>query len=431
MGWHDTLRHWFRAAPLPVQEDRAYQRALSLRQLQTEISGNTSYILTALGGQEGFYRYTPDTLASRKGLRIYDKMLEDDQIKAALALKTHAVMATGWHIEPADGTPDSAEPAALVTYAFEKMEGNLQEDILEVLSALTFGFSISELVFATYDDGPFKGKVGLRKLATRRPHDFEFVPDAYDNLLDDGIKHGPNRYPRGKFAIFSNMPTFNNHYGTSDLRAAYRHWWAKDNTLKFWAIWAERFGVGTAAARFTSGVPPASVEELKKILKNLQAPTSIVVPDGVTFETPFNAAGAGWQAFRAAIDHYDLAIARSILLPAQSGFTAEPGAGSFAKAKAQFNAFLLVVEKLRQDLQETVLGEQVIRPLIDLNYEVDNYPKFRFNAFTEEDTAQLLAAFVNAVSAGVVGKTPEDEIHVRSVLGFPERELEEIKAERV
>src|SRR5512143_3694783 len=44
----------------------------------------------------------PDVLIGRKGLKVYTEMRRDDQIKAALALKKHAILSTGWKVRPPD-----------------------------------------------------------------------------------------------------------------------------------------------------------------------------------------------------------------------------------------------------------------------------------------------------------------------------------------
>ena len=213
-----------------------------LRNLLQEVSVNRRRWL----GLQPDRLYNPDELVGRRGLSIYSKMLTDDQVKAALTLKKHAVLSTGWDVTPpSDGAQDS-EVTDYCRAVFEQMEGSLDDVLLGTLSALAFGFSIGEICYRPITAGPFGGKIGLRTIKTRLPHDFVFIVDQHDNLLEDGIEQFGRRLPIDKFVIFSYEGEFSNWYGTSDLRAAYRSWWMKDFTLKMWGMFLDRYGVPLA-----------------------------------------------------------------------------------------------------------------------------------------------------------------------------------------
>jgi len=118
-----------------------------------------------------------DELVGRKGLRIYGEMGTDDAVKAAMAMKKHAVLSTGWDIEPATPDKQDMEVAEFVRWNFEKMDGSLDTNLQEILSSLTFGFSLSELIWRKLELGPYISKIGLKAIKTRLPHGFVFVVD--------------------------------------------------------------------------------------------------------------------------------------------------------------------------------------------------------------------------------------------------------------
>ena len=63
--------------------------------------------------------YNPDTLVSRKGLEVYDKMRLDDMVKASLTLKKFATLAPNYKLLPADGSKKAEEIALAVSKAFQ------------------------------------------------------------------------------------------------------------------------------------------------------------------------------------------------------------------------------------------------------------------------------------------------------------------------
>jgi len=349
-------------------------------------------------------------------------MQTDDAVKAALMLKRHAVVSTGWDIAPATTKPIDLEAAEFLKYTFEQMQGSLDDVLLAILSALPYGFSLSELVFTQYLSGPFSNKIGLKAIKTRQPYGFRFVVDAYDNLLDDGIEQFGRRLPAQKFVVYSFDSEHGNLYGRSDLRACYDPWWMKQNVSNWWGIFMDRYGIPLAEGIVPShgGVPDGTVDDVRVALDNLQAATSFVHGDEIKLAFPtVSINGQGAVTFERAIEISDKRIARALLLPNLLGVAASGNTGSFAQAKKQFDVFVLVIEKLQRDLSETVMGEQVIRRLIDLNYQVEQYPAFVFLPFTDSNKAQLLQLWYGAITAQAVHSRPEDEAHIRMMTEFP------------
>ena len=752
------------------------------RRLLSEVSANFRFWSLGLSP---IPMANPDTLASRKGLRIYEEMRNDDQVKAALALKKLAVTSSGWLLEPADQgdeaeglTGDAQEVADFAEYALSTMDASVEEALLQVLSALDFGFSVSEVIFRPVAEaGPFKGKIGLRNVKTRSPHDFWFEVDPFDNLLENGIRQFERRYPLWKFLVYSHQKEFGNWYGRSDLREAYRcyaedtevltqvgwkfvggvtekdfvatlnpttgtleyhrpmkrfsyayngelfrhvgkaidllvtpnhnmwvahghrrpyrfrfteakdlprvvrykrdavwsgkgveyfnlpeveitrrcvnqygdsgalrrtvvpskrirmddwlrffgvwlaeghttytrqavvgltqkngpvfrricrwaercgfhvgrsvgkdnigrawitnkqlydylqtfgkaqdkyipsevknvsrrqarillkamwlgdgshngyatvsrrlagdvqemllkagfagtvktqlpgprhfggrlvyivswhrsnlgatdcgrsrrelvrykgpvyclevpnhlmyvrrngkacwcgnSWWFKDNVLKWWSMFLDRYSIPLAEGVFDSlGGNDSAIADMRTALDNLQAATSITHSKDYELKFPTASISAqGSQTFEQALEAADRRIARAILLPNLLGVSAQGETGSYSQSKVHFDVFMLVVEKLRQDVARTVMTDQLLRRLVAINYGAVAVPTFKFKPFTETDKSQLMSMFNQAVAAGAVQPRPVDEVHVRELTEFPEVPLEEIEAD--
>ena len=387
----------------------------------------------------GIIAYNPDELTRKKGgLRVYDEMRQDEQVKACLLFKKYAVLSPGWKIEPASANKKDIDNARFVEYVFGEMKGTLNAILFNVLTALDYGYSISELVWMKYVEGEYQNKFGLKAIKTKQPHYFNFDSDEFGNLREDGIilniLSGTKKLPLNKFIVFTYQKEFDNWYGTSDLRAAYRNWWSKDAIIKFWNIYLERFGQPLTRGQYSSN-DSNQISTLKTILQNLQSKTSIIHRKG-DFEIDFlEATRRSTGDYADALQYHNRAIARSILIPDK--ITEGGDTGAYAQAKVQFDSFLWIVQQLRGELEETVMQEQIIKPLIKINYGNNNYPKFRFNPITEDQKILLLQTFIDAVQKGAVLPNIEDQNKIREVLGFPLVEIKEtalaekIKAEMV
>ncbi len=372
--------------------------------------------------------YNPDTLVSRKGLQIYDKMRLDDMVKASLTLKKFATLAPNYKILPADGSDKAVEIANFIAYTIDNMEGSMNDALFQILTALDYGFSVTEINYEQYDMGEHSGKIGLKNLKTKQPRYYSFAVDKYSNLLDKGLAYNINgeqkKLPTNKFLIFSYQKEFGNHYGTADLRPAYRGYWSKDTIIKFWNIYLERFANPTVVGKYRSN-DPNSKTNLRNILDGLTAKTSIthrMDEFDIDFLEPSRSAT---QDFKEAINYYDKTIARSILIPDR--LVAEGETGAYSQAKVHFDVFLFVLAKLRQDLEEVVMNEQLIKRLVQINFgNVTEMPKFKFNPMTDDQKFALNEMFITAVEKGVISPTLEDENYIRENLHFPEKDNAEL-----
>ena len=174
-------------------------------------------------------------------------MARDEQIKAALMAKQYAVIAPGWEIQPARYEKDQEKQAAqeiadFIIQNLNDMDGSFNSKLIEMLSALIYGYSVAEKVFWLIDYGRFAGKVGLKDLKFRNPEGFDFHTEPFANLYPEGVLQAQRPLPAEKFLIYSYRKKWSNIYGDSDLRECYKSFWAEDNLIKFMMITLERYG---------------------------------------------------------------------------------------------------------------------------------------------------------------------------------------------
>lgn len=320
--------------------------------------------------------YSPDDLVTRKGLAIYDEMQKDAQVRSCLNTKKFAVLSDGWQVVPDGKSALDIEVADFVRFCLDDMYGSVQDMIFAALDAIAKGFSIMEINYKLIESGRFVGRIGLASVKSKDPSAFGFDLDEFLNIKGLMLMHnGKQRsLPIEKFIIYTYMPSYEMPYGQSDLRPAYKHWYCKDIITRFWNLQLEKFGMPTAKGSYRRGMPKEQQDDLLRALDRIQQETAIVVPEDVSIEL-LEAKGAGEANYLRAIEYHNRQIAKAIL---GQTLTIDEGShsGSYAMAKVHMDVFDYYLQKLKRDIEESVMRDQLVRRLVDLNYGRAAYPRF-------------------------------------------------------
>lgn len=375
--------------------------------------------------------YNPDVLWQRKAnYDIFDEMREDDQISALMTLKKFFILNGEFSIES-----ENEEVKEFLEQNFKfYYQGFFEKSLFEILSALDYGFSITEKIFQLQEIPGFGKKIVLHKLKTRAPHAFEFDQDEFGNIInirqDTSLETDISVDP-DKIIHYIYQPEFQNPYGKSELNlGVYRAYWSKTAIIKFWNIFLERFGSPTAIGTYPTGMVQHK-EDLKAVVKNLQQKTGIVVPEGVTVELMQAAKEGG--GFEKAIDKYNTMIARKMLIPDLMGMSgSETEGGSFALGRSQFDMFYNNIQHERENLQR-VINKEIIFPLVFWNFGANEFAHIRLKQNDGERKENDLRIWLDAVKSG---KIPITDTHINwfmNQVNAPEieqEELDEINAEK-
>lgn len=287
--------------------------------------------------------------------------------------------------------------------------------------------SVSELIWRQVDGGEWDGAVALKALKTRAPYHIEFEIDTHGNLLPDGLIQHTQRLPVSKFVIYCYGQGLDNPYGESDLRAAYRGYWAKDTIMRFMTITLERYGEPIPVLSYAGTLGPKQRAELLEFLQNLATRKGLIIPNTILaeFHSPPPRTG---ETYVAAMNACDEQIRIGILMPGLLGLSGEQQNGSYARAVKEFDVFLWIIGQIRREL-ESLIQERVVKSLVDFNWEVKNgkYPLFKFKEITEEHRQRIYELWLAGLSSGALTKTPEDENKARTLIDFPEIPEEELK----
>lgn len=372
-------------------------------------------------------RINPDDLAGRKGLTVYAKMRVDEQVKAVMQFKRDAITARGWTFKYDKASKLSREEQVRRTrvfeHAIENMSGAFEDALNAISTGRDFGFSLTEKVYSEMQvDG--KTYVGIGMLLTRDPTSFEFYTDEYGMLIEcrQVINGKQQVMDLRKFVHYVHSPEFDRYFGRSDLREAYRAWYAKSRLHDMWLLYMERFGSGFMRVKRmeNSTVQPGTqaFNDLQALVRNSRGALGVVLPPGVELDIEYPQATDG---FESAIVYQDLAIAKALLVPNLLGISNTGETGAYAQSQTQLEAFFWTLNADATRL-EACLNEQLFTDLGDQNFGDGEYPRFCFKPASLEHVKWVIDTWKGLVDSKAVVTTEKDEEYLRSLLEMPERE---------
>ena len=374
--------------------------------------------------------YNPDDLLSSKGGDLYERMMSDAMVRAAINTKRYALLAKPWQVLPklergaASPTPaamaarDFAEESLREIHGKNRMTRDFRQILFEMMSAFYRGFSITELVWRVEAKGRWAGKYRWAAMKAKPPKQIGFEVDDYLNV--QGITSwtpltGLVRVPREKVALYIHQAKDELPYGDSDLRSIYKHWWSKDVLTQFWNLSLEKYGSPSIWVQSPPATSESKRQEILTALEGIKQAAGVVFPHDVEPKL-LQTTPASADAFLTAVDWHNQQIAQGILLQT---LTSGEGrrVGSLALGKVHFDVLLYVLENSKADV-EAAVNTQMIRPLIDYNFDnpEEVRPRFALGSVDEKNLPQLAQAYDILLKHGVVsGK----EQAVRELFDLP------------
>jgi phage gp29-like protein len=301
-------------------------------------------------------------------------MERDPMVQTALTVKRLGVLASPGRVVPDSDSAESRRRAEFVEETFAKMEGSPATLLDAAMQAFGHGWSVQEAVYR--QEG---GRIWLQAMRPKDPSWFglEFTPyGAIEGLRLQVPGEAPRRLPRTKFVVYVYRGGFGRPRGQSDLEAAQAHVTAKNELLKAWKLHLERFASPTMLGAFEGNVSAADRQAVLNALNEMARVNAIVHPREISVSKVGGDREAS-SGYIDAIEFHNREIARSIL---GQTLTTDEGrrVGSLALGKVHLQVFLLQLAALRQELADRVMTEQVIRPLIDLNFGPGPMPRYEF-----------------------------------------------------
>ena len=379
-------------------------------------------------------------LSGVKGIRTYKEMsANDDTVGAILFSIKMLIRQASWSVQPAGSEKIDAECAEFVESCLNDMTSTWQDTLSEILSFLTYGWSLHEIVYkrrmgrkkdprlnSKFDDG----LIGWQKLPIRAQESlFEWEFDSEDNLTAFVQMPAPSykifKIPAEKFLLFRTESTKANPEGRSVLRNAYRSWFFKKKIQELEGIGIERDLAGFPVLHAPEGLAiwdnPELLNTCNTFVSNIRrdAMEGFTLPAGWTLEL-LSTHGTRQFDLNKTIQRYDKAIAQTVL--ADFIMLGHEGVGSFALSSDKTRLFSMAIGAYLDIITET-FNNKAIPALIDLNDKkfarITDYPQLTHG---DVETAELEPLAKYLETCGGLGLiTPDEELenYLREQAGLP------------
>jgi hypothetical protein len=385
------------------------------------VAGNTGYWGYSNTGE---YLTKLDGAAGRV---IFDKMRRSDhQVKAVLGAIALPIRQADYYMEPGSEEDQDVEIARILENALLKeMTITWDDTVRHALLMLPFGFSALEKVYEYRD-----GLILPRKLDPRLPQSvarWKFDKDKHrlTHMIQLDTDGNEIEIPIEKLLIFTIEKEGDNWEGIPILRPAYKGWYIKDTLEKINAIMHDRWGAGIPEMTVPKGIERGSDQwkEAEKLLQDVHANEKgyILKNEGYVFTVNGGEKGKGTDVL-GSIKYYDEAIATALLAMFLSLGASKTGNRSLGETF--FDAFLMSIQAFADYIAE-VINRFCVRELVNLNWNVENYPTFK----VKRVQSLALQAIGYLVQTGALKWSEVLENDLRKMLRMPERDSEEEEKE--
>lgn len=335
----------------------------------------------------------------------YDKMLKDPQIKAGFELIRNFLLSRKLMITPAD--TDDEEGAMIAKEAEDMLSYDMDYPLRKVRNdmylAMVYGFSVGEIVWGTDDD---EEQIHIRKI---RPIPIDTLPDpfVYDEYgdLEMIIQEDPEggdeiEIPPEKCLIYTYDEQFGDKRGHSILDACYDNWFMKQKLLQWWNVYLQKHEGPTLAAFIEN---PSFKEEYQDMLEDVREGRANITA-GVNDRVEVLESAHRGEGFKDAIDYHDTMIFRKMnigtLLLGEQG-----GSGAYAQSKTQYDTLAVFLDGIHEDI--AIELQSKLNEWVDMHYNVEEYPRLRFESFEEKDIMELINGLKPLIDAMAIDPTDQ------------------------
>lgn len=221
--------------------------------------------------------------ASGKGYDLYEEMEDKDpQIASLLQTRRLGVLSKEREIVPASESQRDLDIADFVRRVLDDVP-RFDEDLNGLLDAVSKGFSVAEVLWRI-ESASGGGRVVINDIRSRKQDRFVFASDGALRLRTQGSPFEGIALPPRKFLVHRHGRRYENPYGEAVLKSVFWYWWFKKNIIKFWVIFAEKFGMPTAVGKYPEGTKSDKQDELLAACEAIQTENAVVIPERMVIE---------------------------------------------------------------------------------------------------------------------------------------------------
>ncbi|SNT46688.1 phage portal protein family protein [Rhodococcoides kyotonense] len=363
--------------------------------------------------------YRPE-LRGRQLMRTIEEMRRGDAtVHAGLMAVKQPIIAADYYAEAGGDDAVDEQAKELIDFNFAQVL-NWKAVLTKMPTMLEFGFSVAELVFdwrnVNGTDRIVLSKIAYRKQTTIEKWTQEDGTPGIVQCKTDGTSVS---IPDEKLLVLTHQQEGDNWMGVSMLRSAYQNWYFKKNFYQMEAVKHERQALGVVKIKFPKNAKEIDKENARRAAMNVRANEQAFIKEPEGFDINFMDMMARTTSDPTnAINHHDRQILKNMAVQ-YIDIGSSGSSGSFAASNDQRE----LLEQQDQAIAEQIaaeINEKVVKAIIDMNFTVTDYPKWKVDRIAKDSVETLSDAVAKMTTAKLLTPTNEDEAHVRKVLHFPD-----------
>lgn len=314
-----------------------------------------------------------------KGIELYEDVLRDSEVASALQKRKLTVIGREWEVIPATEKAADVKVADFVRKVFGSF--NYDQFRQTLMSGIVLGFKPAEIMWE-YSEGD----VWVRDIVGKASRRFVFDLQGRPRLLTlqnmvDGIE-----VPDRKFIIYRNVSDNGSHYGDGLGRVLFWPWWFRKNGIKFWAIFADKFGSPTGIGKYPQGTPEDKQQKLLEAVNAIQQESGIIIPDNMLIELLEAERAGSVNTYESFCAYMDKQIVKVVLGHSAATEATAGKLGNDTQAEQTRQDYL----KADADALCGCQNNSLVKWLVDYNFPgVKVYPKVWIRTEPEKDLKSL------------------------------------------
>ena len=338
---------------------------------------------------------------------IYEDIARDPHAFAVLQKRLMAVVSRDWEIIPASEKRQDKKVAEFVTEVLtqlgtglpvrDKTEttintgGNFDQICFELLSAILYGFAVSEILWEQRD-----GKVIPEYVIAKDIRRFCFtIADrgGYNlRLVTWDDSHEGMKLSHGKFIVhrYNALGLHDDPYGLGLGARLFFPRWFKSNAVKSWLIFADKLGMPTLMGRYPRTASNSEKETLLDTLDAIATDSGVAIPETMQIEFLEAQRGSTVATYEGLVDFCNNEISKVVL--GETGSTDQQGSGGSRARDQVGNEIRIEIAKGDADLLSSTLNNTLIRWLVEYNFPAGTKVPSLVRLFPELDEKEDLGA---------------------------------------
>jgi phage gp29-like protein len=334
------------------------------------------------------------TRGAGKGLWLYDELMRDPKVGAAIDKRRLALVGREWEIEPADDSPAAQAAADFVRTALDGVR--LNQVVGGLLEAVLKGIAVAEVIWRGTDAGVVPDRIVARDPRRFTFHQVEGQPPQL-RLLTRAAPLDGVPVPPWKFIVHRHGERYDSPWG---LGLGQRLFWPvffKRQGIGFWLSAIEKFAAPTPLGKYPPGTSEADIKKLLDAMTAISREAAVVIPEGMLVELVEAKRAGAFDSYEQMARYMDEDIAITVL--GETLTTSAGASGSRALGEVHNEVRLELVAADADSLSDT-LNATLLRWIAEINMPGAPPPRIWWDVEPGEDLNARAKRDVDVKSLG-------------------------------